>query len=346
MLLFSNRQFKPATGGAAEFGAAFEPMGEQLSFAAVDDNGVIGSPDADLTDAEALEQLLGVFEQASPVLVYVHGFNNTAGSMIKRCIKLQNTYQVKVVGFTWPAEGYPPTGEPLATVPVPTSDGEDELARIERTNLHTGPIRGLMARYSQAKANGQQSTHAFARFLRLLGTARLHANQRPFSIAIHSLGNHLLERTLVLPGAAEGLGTAENVALLCACVQAAGHKQWLARVRPNGRTYVTFHKADHVLTGARVADGTIKLGCEPGPDLLLSPTVRYISFDGAQADFMAHRYFIENLSPRSKALFRDIFTSRPDIGEGERPEDTYLFGCQPDGSVCYMGEWPGSPLPG
>jgi hypothetical protein len=345
MLLFSNRRLVQANGQPS-FSAEFEPMGEQLSFAAVDDQGQIGTTDADLTDAEALEQLFGLFEQPSPVLVYVHGFNNTAASMIDRCMNLQNTYGVRVIGFTWPAEGFAPDGDALPAVPAPAADGENELADITRHNTNSGPIGKLKARYIQAKANGHNSTHAFARLLRLIGIARLHANQRPFSVAIHSLGNHLLQRTLDLPGAAEGLGTAENVALLCACVQAAGHKEWLARVRPNGRTYVTFHKADHVLAGARVADGTVKLGSEPGPDLLLSPTVRYVSFDGAQADFMAHRYFIENLAPRSKALFRDIFTSRPDIGEGERPEDTYLFGCQPDGSVCYMGEWPGSPLPG
>jgi hypothetical protein len=201
-------------------------------------------------------------------------------------------------------------------------------------------VQGKIARYHQAKTNALDSTDAFARFLRMLGGVRLLANQQPFSLAAHSLGAHLFQYTLALPGANEAAGTAHNIALLAACVRASGHRDWVAAVKPKGQFFIAYNKGDSVLFGASVADGLqIKLGAEPGTDRYHAAHMRYVSFTNSQAGVGGHRYFaLEKMGQRHRQLFNRIFRSEADIQPGEYPRQVYAVGCDPDGLTCYMGQ--------
>jgi hypothetical protein len=339
MLVFTNRLLGPGNSGSA-FGAAFTPGGEQLAVADVapDAGGwALTSQDDDVSEVDALNLLLPLFTAGKPVLVYVHGNANPPAHCFQRLEDLRKLYPgVELIGFSWPSEGLLSDGSPLPDMSMPSGSNEGELAGVTQANRRdTG--RDTIRSYHQAQTNAKDSVDAFARLLRLLGTARLHANTQPFSLAIHSLGAHLFQYALQVDGATESAGTAHNIALLAPCVRAAAHSEWLTRFRPKGRTYVTYNKGDNVLFGAAVADGLQdKLGTNPGLDLVHWDGVRYVSFSNAANNFGGHGYFVKGVSKKAKALFSRIFASQPDFMLPESSKVVYPLGCDPDGATCYM----------
>ena len=344
MLVFTNRKLTDADNETA-FQRSFEPGAARLSVALVgrDPAGsgswkVTGNK-PDVADVDALNLLLPLFSGSRRLLVYVHGNNNTPAACFERCALLESLYGVEVVGFSWASEGYLADGTDLPGVaPAPKASDDADLKAITVLNRTEGGSQQKIRRYHQAKTNAQDSVDALARFLRLLGTARLHANVQPFTLATHSLGSHFLQYTLDVPGAGESVGTAYNVVLLAACVRAAGHRVWLANVRPRGQVFVTYNKGDSVLFGAYIADGSqIKLGTDPGPELLQSSAVRYVSFSNAVVGFGGHGYFVYDKMPKkAKALFSRIFGSARDIKPDEYPRQVYPVGCDNDMLTCYM----------
>ncbi len=345
MLIFTNRLTTAAADQSA-FTTAFEPGGTRLALA--DATRVAGSwrlsaLDSDVADDDALRALVPLFQGARPVLVYLHGNNNSPARCFERCNKLAALYDVEVVGFSWPAEGLLSDGSELPGL-APGAEGDEgdelDLKAVDASNRTDPGIQRRIRRYHQAQVNAKDSIDALARLLRMLGAARLYANQQPFTLAAHSLGAHLLQNTLEVPGASESLGTAHNVALLAACVRSAGHRQWLGTIQPKGQVFVTFNKGDSVLFGAFIADNRqTKLGTGPGTELLQSASVRYLSFTNAKAGFGGHGYFVNDHMPKKmRKVFARIFGSSRDIEADEYPRLVYPVGCDADGLTCYMAQ--------
>lgn len=339
MLVFTNRNMTQDAGEKA-YAPSFKPGGTRLAVASVSKTAsgwAVRDRDDDVSEADARDLLIPLLQGGKPLLVYVHGNNNSPGTCFRRCQDLGGLYPgVEIVGFSWPSEGYLSDGSPLPEVPMPAGGDEADLAKVNKENRTTESIQHKIRRYHQAQTNAKDSMDAFARFLRLVGTARLQANGQPFTLAVHSLGNQLFQYALDVPGAGEAVATAHNVVLLAPCVRAAGHTEWLAKVRPKGRTYVTYNKGDNVLFGAYIADGQqTKLGTEPG-EILHADGVRYVSFSNASTGFGGHGYFVKGVTKAAKKLFTRLFTSAVDIEPGELPKKVYPIGCDPDGAVCYM----------
>lgn len=346
MLVFSNRKL----GAGPSFSAAFTPGGDALALAdATPSQGTwrLGDPRAGVDDPDAITRLAPLFGGAKPVMLYVHGYNNTPESCFERLAALQKLYAgVEVIGFSWPSEGLLADGSALPGMQLHDAGDENELEGIEPSNRTSDDVQGILRRYRQAKTNAQDSIDAFARLLHLVAVARLQVDGQPFSLAIHSLGAHLFQYALPVEGVPESAGAACNVSLLAPCVRAAGHAQWITRFVPQGRTYVTYNQGDSVLFGAYVADGEqFKLGTDPGADIVRSGGIRYISFTNAPVDFGGHGYFVNGVAARAKKLFARIFASQADFAGAQTPGSGYPFGCEPDGSVCYMAV-PGQPEPG
>jgi esterase/lipase superfamily enzyme len=340
MLIFTNRQLGSGTTESA-FGRNFTPGGTQLAVASVAAAGKhweLSDRDEDVSEEDALNLLLPLFKGNKPVLLYVHGNNNTPADCFGRVTALRELYpSAELMGFSWPSEGFLSDGSPLPSVPMPDKTDEAELAKVKAENRTKGTTQDKIRRYHQAQTNAKDSVDAFARMLRLLGTARLHANTQPFSLALHSLGAHLFQYTLQVSGATESASTAHNVALLAPCVRAASHPDWLTRFRPKGRTYVAYNKGDNVLFGASIADGEqAKLGADPGPDIVRSEAVRYVNFSNAANGFGGHGYFVNGVTKKARKLFSRIFASQADLGADESPKTVYPMGCDPDKSTCYM----------
>lgn len=345
MLIITNR-LVGSGNSSTRLSAKFQPMGTDLSFVTATRNGdamsVTGSG-ARADDAQLLQALLPVFQQGRPVLLYVHGFNNPPAVSIERCARLSEIYGVEVIGFSWPSEGKLADGSDQPNLP-PGSDqdgaDDDDIADVRQDQRSEGWVQRKIRRYRQAKVNAQDCTDALARCLRLVATARLYANQQPVSVAVHSLGGHLLQYTLELSGVTESLGSTHNVALLAACCRSTGHETWVSKIRPKGQVFITYNKNDTVLLGATIADGgQAKLGLEPGPRLV-SPQVRYVSFTNAPMEAGGHRYFVakrgKNVKPKAQKLFARVFGSKRDLEPGQSPKDVYPMNCDPDGATCYM----------
>lgn len=352
MLIFTNRAVDSLATDPSAFGRSFTPAAATLGFASVDRASAgwsLGGVTADASDNAALALLVGLFQGGRPVLAYLHGNNNTPAACFERCARVAEIYDVEVVGFSWPSEGFLSDGSDLPGLLAAAADETDAdadaldraLVGVHDGNRTEGAIQRKIRRYQQAKVNAKESIDAVARFFRLLATARLFANQQKLTIAAHSLGVHLLKNTIEVPAAAESIGTAQNIVLLAACVRAGGHAEWLAKLHPKGQVFVTFNKGDTVLLGAFIADNhETKLGTEPGPELLRSGAVRYISFTGARTGAFGHRYFVADTGDKvpkdNRKLFTRLFRSERDIGDGELPRKAYPVGCDADLLTCFM----------
>lgn len=336
MLVFSNRIIE-----SGSFSATFTPGSDALAMADVAKAGekwAFVDSDPQVTDREASDRLAHAFTGSSPVVVYVHGNNNTPQTCFERIALLEATYPgVEIIGFSWPSEGYLSNGARLPGVDAGNPGDEEDLGGVRRSNRKDKGIAGRLRRYRQAKINAQESTDAFARFLRLVAGARLQPGTQQFSLAVHSLGAHLFQYTLQEEQATESVGAAHNVVLLAPCVRAAGHADWITRFRPKGRTYITYCQGDTVLLGAYFADGEqMKLGTDPGSEIVRWGGVRYISFTNSPAGAGGHGYFFKSLSDKDSKLFGRLFGSEADF---ELPEDhrAVYLDCDEDGAVCYMG---------
>lgn len=342
MLIFTNRVI--SSGATAEsFGRAFTPGSKQLGVATIASSGSgwkLSAQNADVSDDVASKMLEKLFQGTKPVLLYVHGYNNSPAACFRRIHKLQDLYPgAVVIGFSWPAEGFQSDGLPLpALISATTSTADEEdLSKIKPDNRTKGFIQNKIRQFHQAQTNGKDSVEAFARLLRLIAAVRLKTNNQPFSLAIHSLGTHLFQYSLQAEGATESAGAAYNVAFLAPCVRAAAHKEWVTLFRPKGRTYIAYNRGDTVLFGASIADGNqVKLGAEPGTDRVKSNGVRYISFSDAKLNGGGHGYFVSGVKGKSLELFSRIFTSQSDFEVNESPKVVYPIGCDVNGTTCYM----------
>lgn len=345
MLMFTNRAVTASTTPSA-FTRRFLPESDALSAVQVTRHGkgfALADLVAGVDDDAALNLLVPLFKGRRPVLVYLHGFNNPPGVCFERCALLEETFNLEVVGFSWPSEGYLSSGADQPNLPAgPDDDGEDSFAKINSKNASEGWVKRKKRRYLQAKMNALGSTDALARLVRLVATARLYAHHQPMTLAAHSLGCHLLQYTIENEGAAGSLGVAHNIALIAACCRAAGHETWVRRLTPVGRVYVTYNKGDSVLFGAAIVDGhQVKLGTEPGTRLV-SSSVRYVSCTNAQVGLGGHGYFVpaagESLPKDFRKLFKRILGSERDVrdDQGEEPRKVYPLGCDADGATCYM----------
>lgn len=342
MLVFTNREIS-ARAGASAFQRSFAPGAARIGVASVTRDAAgkwqLSAIDDDVTERDALDLLLPLFGNSKPLLLFVHGNSNTPQTCFQRCQQLEADYNVEVVGFSWASEGFQCDGNPLPRIEGGDAPVEEmDLTVVKPATRGNADVQQIARRYRQAKINAQDSVDAFAQFLRLVATARLISNTQPYTLAAHSLGGHLLQYTLEVPGASESIGAAQNVVLLAPCVRADGHAGWVHQLRPKGRTYITFNKGDNVLFGACVADGgkQLKLGADPGSTLLRGPGFRYISFSNAQTGLGGHRYFLDGLTTESRRLFGRLFRSEADLQQGEPDRKIYPVGCEPDGSVCYM----------
>ena len=342
MLTFTNRAIT-GTGSAAEFSRAFTPGAMELSFA--DASAKSGSkwslkdPVSRADDKSVISALTTVFSGKRPVLLYIHGNNNTPSTCFDRCAVLRKMYDVEVVAFSWPSEGSLPDGSDLPGAKNGDPGNEGDLGDVSESNRTESKIIQKARRYRQAKANAQDSVDALSRFLRLMSIARLQANAQPFSVAAHSLGGHFLQYTLDIQSAREALGAAHNIALVAPCTRAAGHKDWVGKLRPKGKVFVTYNYGDSVLFGAYIVDGSQeKLGTTPGPDLVQNGMVRYVCFTNSPVGFGGHAYFVyDKLPKKTKKVFSRIFSSLPDIESSEYPRQVYPLGCDEDGVTCYVG---------
>lgn len=272
MLIFTNRKIFKKT-----LTTQFEPESRALSCVDVDD-GIVSNIQDD-NDAQFFARIKAVFDAPQPVLVFIHGNGNPPERCVARCRMLEEIYNVNVIGFSWPSEGI------AADVDDESDDDGEEAAGLQEG--------GKRERFKQATQNAVDSAAALTRFLQIVASVST-AVRESYSVAVHSLGNHLFRMAVAKHDAANALKNAANVILLAPCTDADDHAEWVGRIKPAGATIVTYNAVDLILAAALIADGgKPKLGVDPGKDLAKTEHVRYVDFQGATLK-LSHRYYVWN----------------------------------------------------
>ena len=351
MLIFTNRVLNTAVSNASALTKVYVPFVDTLNCVSVEAAAGAGwkvtAHKSELSDVAARDALTAVLSGDKPVLVYLHGNNNSPTTCFTRCKQLEEQYDVAVIGYSWASEGFLPNGQDQAGLDntKPNSDeDEDALSKIDtKDKLKEGWIARKARRYGQAKLNAQHSKDSLARFLRLVAAARLGTMKQKVSLAAHSLGCHFLHYSVNEQDAEASLSAMHNVVLLAGCTGAAKHTSWVGQIHPISKVYIAYTRADSVLFAASLIDGDIKLGATPGDERLVGSKYRYVDFEGAaKMKVGAHRYFVadpgKELSKHAKNLFTRVFRSELDFNSAtESPKVVYPVGCSEDRSVCYMG---------
>ncbi|NDP61251.1 hypothetical protein [Polaromonas sp.] len=60
--------------------------------------------DCDVDDTDSMNELLQLFQEARPLLLYLHGYNSTPAACFERCDRLESLYGLEVVRFSWSAK--------------------------------------------------------------------------------------------------------------------------------------------------------------------------------------------------------------------------------------------------
>jgi hypothetical protein len=166
MLIFTNRTLNKASSNAEALTNVFNPFLDTLNSVSVQPsaNGSgwkTSQLESSHTDATALKRLSEVLGGNRPVLVYLHGNNNSPATCFTRCQQLETQYDVAVVGYSWASEGFLPNGEDQAGLDAtkPNTDNDEEALSSVKSKAHLkeGWIARKARRYGQAKLNAQQS---------------------------------------------------------------------------------------------------------------------------------------------------------------------------------------------
>lgn len=60
--------------------------------------------DCDVDDAKSMNDLLQLFQEARPLLIYLHGYNSSPADCFERCDRLESLYGLEMVRFSWSAK--------------------------------------------------------------------------------------------------------------------------------------------------------------------------------------------------------------------------------------------------
>ena len=92
-----NQQLSPAA--AQRLQAACQPLSQMQHMTTTPWQVV--QMNCDVDDANSMNKLLPLFQQAQPLLVYLHGHHSTPVAFFERCDRLQSLYGLEIVRFSW-----------------------------------------------------------------------------------------------------------------------------------------------------------------------------------------------------------------------------------------------------
>lgn len=106
MLIFSSREVegRPDTAAAEpQFAADSALDGLKCPPQMPGEHWKVVQMNCDVDDAESINELLPLFQQKRPLLLYLHGYNSTPAACFERCDRLQSLYGLEIVRFSWTA---------------------------------------------------------------------------------------------------------------------------------------------------------------------------------------------------------------------------------------------------
>ncbi len=202
-----------------------------------------------------------MFERATKeethLLIFVHGYNNDMEDVIRTAKRIEDTYNVIVVPFSWPANG----GGAVSGKFGYLSDKAD--ARASAMALHRAVTKidgyhrlltqGVQEQlWNKAVANKPENhQHARARFSQLIEERC----KTKLSLMCHSMGNYVLKYATLPSESHTRKLVFDNVCLIAADVNNPEHENWVEFIPARNRLYVSINESDWALKWSRVKPG-------------------------------------------------------------------------------------------
>ena len=252
--------------------------------------------------AYAAKKILSrVRKQKRNVLFFVHGYNNNMKSVLDRAHSLEQTYDVEVIAFSWPANGGGVRG--LASYLSDKADARASAGALSRclAKLHeyldAFNRERLEAVYQKADTlYGPDSTGKYADdFERRDEYISTHSERGcPFTVnlMLHSMGNYLYKQVVGSSAYQGRLLTFDNVVMVAADTNNADHARWVDPIRARNRVYITINENDRALRASRIKSGQEQLArLGHYPYNLYADSAVYVDFTDARHVGSSHAYF-------------------------------------------------------
>ncbi len=166
-----------------------------------------------------LEHVFDKFANAdSPCVLFIHGFNQSIEKNLKKCREIE-AYGVNVIAFSWPS-----------------NPGPNFILR-------------KVTEYKRARKNARRSAIALERlFDKLYGFVDANGGCGQIkTLAIHSLGNYLMQSVVQVPDYDHQAAVFKNILLHQADADNQEHAAWLDTLGQSSRVIVTVNETDDVL---------------------------------------------------------------------------------------------------
>jgi esterase/lipase superfamily enzyme len=337
MFVVTNREVKPSASGLKQLGLKPSPQGPnelRLVEAKKNDDGIWKIKVLPDLITESMRKEVGLNETKKQfyasdyvarivlervrkskknILFFVHGYNNDVESVLDRADMLEQLYNVEVIAFSWPANGGGAAG--VASYLSDKRDARASAGALDR-------CLGRMAELFKELTDEQQKKITAAvdaelktgKNLERRNTLLMSAQEEVCSISVnmmaHSMGNYVYEYALLPRSSYASVLLFDNVVLLAADANNAGHELWVDRIPCRKSVYITINENDKALRLSRA-----KIGDEQLPRLghyrhnLISKQANYVDFTDYRNVGSEHAYFEgEPVSDKNSPVFQFFFT--------------------------------------
>lgn len=253
------------------------------------------------------------------VLLFVHGYNNDLGDVLKTARTLERLYRVIVVPFSWPANG---GGKISGTVAYLSDkdDGRASAGALSRTvqkadfyhRMLTAGLQNRLMREARRKHpdNGEAANALFSRLLEKQCKVTL-------NLMCHSMGNYVLKHATRPSGSALRELVFDNVSLVAADANNPEHEQWVQLLPTRNRLFVVINENDQALSWSRRKPGAEQLE-RLGHHLknLVARNAWYIDVTRNRGVGSDHSYF-KGAPAEDNATLRGMFAKMFEGGRAE-----------------------------
>lgn len=266
-------------------------------------------------------------DQKRHILIFVHGYNNDIGDVLKTAEKLESLYKVVVVPFSWPANG----GGPLSGTAAYLSDKRDARVStgafdrfLEKVDEYHSIFTFLQKQDMWAKArekfpsNPQEARVEYSRLQDKVCKVSI-------NLLCHSMGNYLLKYATTPSASKMRKLIFDNVCMVAADANNKNHRSWVEGMQTRSGTYVVINENDAALKWSRRKPGEEQLA-RLGHHLkaLNAENASYLNVTTASFVDEEHSYFKDKPVDKNKNLlkmFADLFEGRkPDSWMKYRPD--------------------------
>ncbi len=233
------------------------------------------------SEAAFLKTQKRMCENSTNCLIFCHGFNTDFEGSLEAAFRIQEAYNnLEVVLFSWPSDGDGPI--------TYRSDKKDASLSVYALDRFFEKLDGYLKKYRKSRC------------------------EQKISLAMHSMGNYLLENLLESSIYQGETLLFDKIITIAADVNNPNHVDWVDRIKFRNRLFITINEDDLALATSEAKGGDEQ-------EARLGNTVRnlnsrnatYLDFTDAEFVRNAHNYFSQDgplRNPHVKTIFQTAFS--------------------------------------